>query len=64
MRLSTSSLLSSNAARPPSKGLLTPRAAANGHAFREICSKIMALGHEGLRRYGNNYPAHRHQLGD
>ncbi|TGJ81221.1 hypothetical protein E0Z10_g7548 [Xylaria hypoxylon] len=39
--------------RPPSQGLFTTRAAAKDHAFREICSEILALGHEDLRRHEN-----------
>ncbi|KAF2962938.1 hypothetical protein GQX73_g10643 [Xylaria multiplex] len=40
--------------RPPSQGPLNIwAAAAKDHAFREICSEIMALGHEDLRRHDN-----------
>ncbi|KAI0543381.1 kinase-like protein [Xylaria curta] len=40
--------------RPTSQGPLNIwAAAAKDHAFREICSEIMALGHEDLRRHDN-----------
>ncbi|KAJ3576582.1 hypothetical protein NPX13_g3648 [Xylaria arbuscula] len=39
--------------RRPIRGILTTQAAAKDHAFREICSEIMALGHEDLHHHEN-----------